>query len=557
MTTATATAPPVRKPPKPLPRIARSAPLTVEEAERQEAAVESEARAARAQRRERRAASPPADAEEGETRVLREATPRFDTVETRQRVRIALAAVAGLAVLLAAFLVIRAIGGGGRSQEVMVIDEAEMFGPTIARATDGETIGRDLIKRARTAPDIKVAHSQLQRVVDDYPRTHVAQEARVALDRLARGLPPFPDVPGLTPAVPAVAAAPLTPDPAVAAPVAVAPAPAATAPVPVPVVAAPAPVPEPDPQPVVRVLPPDFAAAPDAVEDPSGWPSRIVSGRDGATMVLIPGGLYVVGRDDGVPAEGPAHRVELPPYYLDEHEVTVGQFAAYREAMIARGESVSPTAEELTRLGLSPRHPVVLVSAEEALRYAAWAGKALPTEAQWEAAARGPEGLIHPWGAGPAPWSDSRRPRSVDPVMLHEADRSPAGVCDLAANAWEWTADYYDADHYRLLAGRVSYNPGGPSLPGGGVPSQTVRGSSPTYEASYRAGMPATTRYPYLGFRCALNVEGLPLPSDLPPPPPAGQPAATPTPAPTHPAPGQPAAPSAPAGQRPGVLVPF
>jgi formylglycine-generating enzyme required for sulfatase activity len=302
------------------------------------------------------------------------------------------------------------------------------------------------------------------------------------------------------------------------------------------------------------VLPPGFSPHPDAQEHPSGWPSRIVGEQDGMTMVLVPGGTYLLGRDSGTPIEGPAHRVELPSFYIDEHEVTVGQFASYREAMTRRGEAALPSPEELTRLGLTDRHPVVLTSAKEALRYAEWAGKSLPTEAQWESAARGPEGLIRPWGPGATPWAD-RRPRQLDPVMSFPGDRSPAGAFDMAANAWEWTVDWFSGDTYASRAGRIPFNPGGPATPSSTPARQTVRGSSPQHETTYREGMRVDTRLPYLGFRCALNVEGLPLPGDPPRPGAIPIPSSNPSrpPAATPPPPPPPARPRGGSG----TLVPF
>jgi len=184
---------------------------------------------------------------------------------------------------------------------------------------------------------------------------------------------------------------------------------------------------------------------------------------------------------------------------------------------------------ESKRSNLTDDHPIVLVSAADADRYAAWAGKRLPTESQWEAAARGPRGLIHPWGNQAPDWLGSRGHRQLDPVGSYQADTSPFGVADVAANAWEWTADWFAIDAYADRAGRRRFNPGGPPQPPSSPPKRAVRGSSPENLLSYREGMPPRTRLPYLGFRCVLNVEGAPEPV-LPPPTPEREP----TPPPVH-----------------------
>ncbi|RUL84232.1 SUMF1/EgtB/PvdO family nonheme iron enzyme [Tautonia sociabilis] len=553
--------PPVRRPgppspPKPLPRISRSAPLTTEEAEENARAEAAPSRPSRRGRRRGRGEDRP-ESKEGEGdegRLLVAPTPTLDTVETRHRIRLALGIAAGLSVVLAIMMIVRAVGGGGGGDEegVYVIDASQMFPPTAP--VDGRALGnaeqerlaQDLLVRSRSALTLDVARSQLQRIVDRYPNSRTAVEARAALDRIAQGLPPFPDVPTLAPS--GLVASVEAPS---AAPVGVgasAPADAARL---SPAVSAAEAAPEPAPpsEPVLRVLPPGFSPAEDAEQHASGWPTRIVCERDGSTMVLVPAGSYLMGRDDGLPTERPAHRVGLPSFYIDEHEVTVGQYLRYREAMARRGESPLPAPEELSRLSLGEAHPVVMISAREALRYAEWTGKSLPTEAQWEAAARGPEGLIRPWGPSAAPWGDRRPRRSVDPVASYPEDRSPVGAFDLAANAWEWTADWFDGDVYAPRAGRVLFNPGGPARPTSTPARQTVRGSSEDHDVTHRIGQRTDTRLPYLGFRCALNVDGIPLLGD-PSPPAAGSPPAA---RPAIP----PANPNAPPPTRSNALVPF
>lgn len=552
-----------RQPPKPLPRLSRVAPPTSGEDETDAdsprstgaGAPRTSRRDRNAERLARRKASAAEEEDEPGNRTLATPTPTLDTVETRGRVRLILGIMAFVAVGLAIAMIVRAVGGGNSDMsDVYVIDSTQMFGPPTVNVrnavpttdpNDAEEAAQSLLGRARTALTVQLAHSYLQRIVDTYPDTQTAATAREALGRIANRQPPFPDIPSLAPEVIVLAPAP-EPAPGTAADRVVAPPPV------------PQPEPEPEPELVVRVLPNGFSPAPGAEEDSSGWPSRIVCDRDGMTMVLVPAGVYIMGRDGGPPSEGPAHRVELPPFYLDEHEVTVEQFARYRDALTQRGETVVPKPEELTRLGLTPRHPVVLTSAQEALRYAEWAGKSLPTEAQWEAAARGPEALIRPWGAAPPPWPRQRTNRSIDPVRAYPADRSAFGLFDMAANAWEWTADWFDGGAYGDRARFIAYNPGGPDRPSSQPTRQTVRGSSPSHDLTYREGMPITTRLPYLGFRCALNVEGLPV-AGAGPRPSSAAPAISPgvSPAVAPPAPAQPQSPRQRPPTNPGTLVPF
>jgi formylglycine-generating enzyme required for sulfatase activity len=250
-------------------------------------------------------------------------------------------------------------------------------------------------------------------------------------------------------------------------------------------------------------LPAGFVARPEAGEDSSGWPLEIECQRDGMILRLIPAGRYLVGRAGGSAAEGPAHQVELTPYYIDRHEVTVGQYARFRDQLARQGESIAPRASELTLHVPTSSHPIVLVTQVEAEAYARWVGRSLPTEVQWETAARGPDGRIVPWGEqgrGPGP----RDLRKMEQVMTVSADLSPFGVHDLAGNAAEWTSDWYEGRHYDSLRGTIPLNPAGPSRNRSG--QRTIRGSSKTWQVSYREGMRPETRLPYLGFRCVLNL---------------------------------------------------
>ncbi len=143
-----------------------------------------------------------------------------------------------------------------------------------------------------------------------------------------------------------------------------------------------------------------------------------------------------------IPAEAPAHPVTLATYYIDTHEVTVRQYALFlKETGHKDNERQRALAREAPNASASEGLPVVMVTAPDARDYAEWAGKRLPTEAQWERAARGGDGRLSPWGTTPPVWDKKREPRQIVPVMSFPYDVSPFGVFDMAGNAMEWTKD--------------------------------------------------------------------------------------------------------------------
>ena len=189
-----------------------------------------------------------------------------------------------------------------------------------------------------------------------------------------------------------------------------------------------------------RPLPPGFQANRDAGIHESGWPLVIVGDRDGAPMVLVPGGTFSMGTNEGQPAEAPPHQVRLSTYYIDQHEVTNRQFRIFLSESHYRGQ---PPGKWLTddKARAEPENsPVAHVNFHDAKSFATWAGKQLPTEAQWEMAARSTDGRRYPWGDEAAKWSQARAFRQIDPVMSFPEDRSPYGIFDMAGNVQEWTA---------------------------------------------------------------------------------------------------------------------
>lgn len=459
--------------------------------------------------------------EEGGTKrgVLREVTPELDTHETRQRIRIIVGACVLLVMSLGGFLITRQFAHEPQPDEQAAAPPAPAAGANQRETAEREAHvmldrARDLAKNGKT----NLALSLLEKVKSAYPDTSSAKEAALAIGRPAQNLPLFLDGPAVLASVSessASASAEKNASEAAAPPAetVVPPPPGAVDPVRPPAVAA-------APEKPVRPLPPGFHRQEASNVHESGWPLSIVCAADGAVLVLVPGGTFVQGRDDGDASEAPAHRVNMATFYIDQHEVTERQFDVFQKSLGRRAERDRAVAKEAALENVSDDSPAVMVTARDAADYAAWAGKRLPTEAQWEAAARTPDGRIHPWGPMPPAWAQPRSPRQIDPVMSFPEDVSPYGAFDLAGNAWEWTKDWYDARYYQTLRTTQADNPTGPSSR---PPSRqlVVKGSAKDWSVSKREGLKFETRLPYLGFRCVLTVEG---PGNVFEPPPPGQP---------------------------------
>ena len=176
-------------------------------------------------------------------------------------------------------------------------------------------------------------------------------------------------------------------------------------------------------------------------------------------MVAVPAGLFTMGSDAGPADERPAHRLTLAAFFIDRYPVTNARFAEFLNAVGTRnanGERLfdfdDPDAR-VHRVGgkwTSDRsyenHPVVEVSWAGARDFCAWAGKRLPTEAEWEKAARGGDGRRYPWGDQPPDRARAQfaaRYNETAPVEVFAAGASPYGVQDMAGNAWEWVSSAY------------------------------------------------------------------------------------------------------------------
>ncbi|MFH1571856.1 MAG: SUMF1/EgtB/PvdO family nonheme iron enzyme [Gemmatimonadota bacterium] len=272
-------------------------------------------------------------------------------------------------------------------------------------------------------------------------------------------------------------------------------------------------------------------------------PEAQIEGRDGQVMLLMPAGEFMMGGTEqdleGVPgrnylnfeAERPRHRVSLSAYYLDRTEVTNAQYRRFLKDIEGgdRSRYAHPDqpadADYLQRYVtaelLGDDQPAVGVNWFDAYAYCRWAGKRLPTEAEWEHAARGSgeEYRTYPWGNEPPDgqgiWWANYRPesgadqdgfRSSAPVGAFPDGVSPFGILDLAGNAEEWVQDWYSVNYYRLSDG--AQDPPGPAA----GTKRVIKGGS--YEApawhirtaSRFWGRPGDNG-PRIGFRCARSVD--------------------------------------------------
>ena len=166
-------------------------------------------------------------------------------------------------------------------------------------------------------------------------------------------------------------------------------------------------------------------------------------------MVEIPAGPFTMGSDTGDPEDSPAHEVDLPAYEIDQFEVTNADFAAFAQATgyetFAEQQGYRNWRDEGEE-GVEDNHPVVSVTWDDATAYCEWLGKRLPTEAEWEKAARGDDGRAFPWGED---WDSSKGNvketglRGTTAGGSFGAGASPHDVNDVTGNVWEWTADWY------------------------------------------------------------------------------------------------------------------
>jgi formylglycine-generating enzyme len=298
-------------------------------------------------------------------------------------------------------------------------------------------------------------------------------------------------------------------------------------------------------------------------------------------MTWVPGGSFLMGSEDFYPEERPVHRVEVDGFWIDEHAVTNSEFRRFVKAtghVTVAERSLDPAqypdadpallvpGSLVFRMTPGPvslrdnrswweyvpganwrrpsgpgsdlngrdRHPVVHVAYEDADAYAAWAGKSLPSEAEWERAARGGlEGAVFAWGDEPTPrgrvlantwtgefpWQSLKSPGKQGTTPVGSFPPNGFGLLDMTGNTWEWTSDLYTESHAGQAArsccsprnARATARDAGP---GADIPRRVVKGGShlcaPNYCLRYRPaarqGEAVDTSTTHIGFRCVVRV---------------------------------------------------
>lgn len=219
-------------------------------------------------------------------------------------------------------------------------------------------------------------------------------------------------------------------------------------------------------------------------------------------MVYIPGGKFVMGRDDGSSDEGPAHEVEVNPYFLDLHEVTNQE---YKKFIDATGRTAPKHWKQNGSYLLAEAgFPVTHVTWDDATSYARWANKRLPTEAEWEYAARGGNReYLYPWGNQWQPGNaniDHKDRTGPVSVGSFDKDVSPFGISDMAGNVSEWVQDFYSEKHGAPPDQRFRVYRGGNFLDPPEKSTTTFRW------ADFPVAIP-DDQILRVGFRCARNIE--------------------------------------------------
>ena len=228
--------------------------------------------------------------------------------------------------------------------------------------------------------------------------------------------------------------------------------------------------------------------------------------KDGSTLVYCPGGEFTLGADDWRPESGPAHTVHLSPFWIGKYPVTNSQYRRFLEQNPHQQETKFWRDRTLNK----DDHPVVGVSWEEARAYCRWAHLALPSEAQWEAAARGQDGRYYPWGnADPNDLlaNYERREGGTTQIDKYLQSIGPYGTFDQAGNVWEWCLDSWDPRAHEKREGMTD-----PVTTEGERNHRSVRGGSWLFRAAAlasaaRYSFAFTTRNPDIGFRCIAPMK--------------------------------------------------
>jgi len=252
--------------------------------------------------------------------------------------------------------------------------------------------------------------------------------------------------------------------------------------------------------------------------------STAKSAVDGMVMQCVPAGAFTMGAEGerGWEFMQPVHEVTLDAYWIDRTHVTNRQYQLCEQAGACDppNSTSSRTREEYYGNPEFDDFPVIWVSWLDADAYCTWAGRSLPTEAQWEKAARGTDGRFYPWGNYPLDGELPAGASSPDDLLNMKAEggdttkvgsyplgASPYGVLDMAGNAWQWVADWYADDYYKVSP---ASNPTGPDS----GEARVIRGGAFEVDGFFfeysgdsmnRRGITPDDSADIAGFRCALS----------------------------------------------------
>lgn len=238
----------------------------------------------------------------------------------------------------------------------------------------------------------------------------------------------------------------------------------------------------------------------EVVENEWGYPFKIVKDVDLLDMVLVEGGEFMMGNNNGGSNEKPEHKVKVKSFYIDKYEVTVEQYLKFCDE--------TGRQKPAATWSLESNHPISNISWEDANSYAQWAGKRLPTEAEWEFAARGGnKSKNYTYSGGneleKVAWHAENSDGKPHPVG--KKNPNELGIFDMSGNVKEWCADWYSEDYYSFS---TSDNPQGPIT----GERKVFRGSSwfsqaATIRLTIRGHNISSFYIDNLGFRCATDVE--------------------------------------------------
>lgn len=233
-------------------------------------------------------------------------------------------------------------------------------------------------------------------------------------------------------------------------------------------------------------------------------------GNDGMTLMYVPAGEFIMGTNSQSNDESPEHQVNLDAFWIDQTEVTNSMYSQCVNESTCNPPDKANSATHAEYFGNSEfdNYPVIFISWNDANDYCFWAGRRLPTEAEWEKAARGTRGSLYPWGnANPKDNLLNYNGNIGDTTVVgnYPAGVSEFGVFDMAGNVWEWVEDWWDPDYYQISP---LINPYGPDS----GEYRILRGGSwsgvfTVVHSTYRYPLAPTNTDAFLGFRCAMDAD--------------------------------------------------